>query len=229
MFKKYLYIAKKYIIGTNQQQYLPTFNIHSTRNYLFIHIPKNAGTSVSRALGFDISTHATIAQVKAQLPQKQFDSYYKFCFVRNPWDRFLSLYHYARLEVSMYHNNLNPALGMYGKHLDYELLKDASLRECAYYLLDGKLLHDYSWNHWQPQVTWIKDEKGNIPMDFIGRFEQVEKDFNWLISKLSLKADLSYTNRSTKTNDYRSFYDQETKSIISRYYQEDIELFDYDF
>jgi len=197
--------------------------------FIFIHIPKNAGTSISTALELPDISHATVQQVKKVLTQQQFESYFKFCFVRNPWDRFLSLYNYARLEESHYHSSINPEQAIYGKHLDYDILKNATLEECANYLIQGKLKHDAAWNHWQPQITWIKDEQGKIPIDFIGKLEKIEEDFAQITRKIGIVKELPYMNKSKERSSYRKYYTEDTRQLINDYYIEDIEQFGYDF
>ena len=62
---------------------------------IFIHIPKAAGTSVARALFGAASRHVPYGEYERATPDK-FRRYFKFSFVRNPWDRKVSLYHYVR-------------------------------------------------------------------------------------------------------------------------------------
>ena len=123
---------------------------------------------------------------------------------------------------------------MYGKHLDYDLLKNASLKECANFLIEGKLKHEQrNWNHWTPQYTWITDEKGNMLVDFLGKVENIEQDFNYISNKLGLDSNLEFCNFSkNKRNSpylYREVFDKETQKIVSDFYHKDIELFGYDF
>jgi hypothetical protein len=64
---------------------------------LFLHIPKTAGSSlISSEIGqrMDKRIHSFIGELKDTMTEMDVNSYYKFCFTRNPWDRFSSLYHY---------------------------------------------------------------------------------------------------------------------------------------
>ncbi|MDH3347065.1 MAG: sulfotransferase family protein [Desulfobulbaceae bacterium] len=208
-------------------------NINMARQYIFIHIPKNGGTSVAHGLGYSLTSHRTALQYKEIMTPKDFSICFKFCFTRNPWARFLSLYNYARMTDSLYHSSTNPETSLYGKHLDYDLLHNATLNRCAHYLQEGKLRHDTSWNHWHPQVNWIQDTQGTLLTDFIGKVENMAQDFHFICEKLSLTSSLSRHNTSGKAPRdpfyYRSFYDQETKKIVADYYQDDIDRFGYDF
>ncbi|MEM1326638.1 MAG: sulfotransferase family protein [Bacteroidota bacterium] len=224
----YILIAKKQSRFGVSDSNIP-INLDDTQQLIYIHIPKNAGTSIAEKLGFEQSSHATISQIQAQLSPEQFERYFKFSFVRNPFDRFLSLYNYARLKESRYHSAINPEKALWGKHLDYDLLEHATLNQCAHYLLEGRLRHDEGWNHWLPQVNWLKDGNGNIPLDFIGRVETIPEDFKQLATQLNIDGELPYLNKSKRIIDYKDCYDKETQKIVSDYYKEDLETFGYQF
>src|SRR5690606_29215530 len=141
-----------------------------------------------------------------------------FGIVRNPYERFLSLYNYARMEISYYHNNINPKATPYGRHLDYDLLKNASLKECAKYLEDGKLQHDRAWNHWFPQYTWLYNESGTASLvSNIYKLENLPvlvKDLNNMGIAIS---DFPKINSSSKIKDGRNLLDSATEKIIENY------------
>jgi|CEGF01.1.fsa_nt_gi hypothetical protein len=81
-------------------------SIYSERyNFIFFHVPKSAGSSIRKALlSIDpLATehtihHALPADVLSAIGQSAFDSAFKFSFVRNPWDRAVSLYHYLLMD-----------------------------------------------------------------------------------------------------------------------------------
>lgn len=153
-----------------------SINYYSKPRYVFVHIPKTAGSSISKLIGIDNPTHLTAMQYRERLGWIKFNLYFRFTVVRNPWDRFLSLYNYARMPKSKYHSSINPEQALYGKHQDFDLLKNASFEDCAHYLIENKLKHSHIWNHWQPQVNWILNKRGKIQVNFIGRFENLDQD-----------------------------------------------------
>jgi hypothetical protein len=202
-------------------------NANFTDNILFIHIPKNAGTAVSKALGFKSTSHIKASEIKEEFGINIFEDKFSFAIVRNPIDRFLSLYNYARMDISYYHNNIKPEKSIYGKHFDYELLKNSSLLDCAQYLKKGILKHDLHWNHWEPQYNWVYDIQNNQKLvSKIYKFENLEELANDLNRMFDCKFELSEINKSNKKEDNKVL-DIETISIIKEYYKKDFEFFDY--
>lgn len=235
IFKKIKHIIKKPPPPT--PVILPKLNIGNyipNSNGLFIHIPKNAGTTIVRSFGLEHSNHATALELYNKLGGNIYTNYFSFCFVRNPWERFFSLYNYARMEESYYHSSINPEKAPYGKHLDYDLLKNASLLQCAHYLIEGKLIHDHSWNHWLPQTNWVLDNSNRPIVQYIGRLENIDTDLMNIQKKLNINKDnipqkIQKINSSSNNKDYRVHFDNETFDIISKYYQSDIVTFSYKF
>lgn len=196
-------------------------------NIIFIHIPKNAGTSISLSLGLENSCHSTALEIRNELGYKDFQGFFKFAVIRNPLSRFISLYNYARMDESYYHSSVNPKQAKYGKHQDYDILKDASLEQCALLLINGKLRHDKHWNQWKPQTTWICDEQENILIDFLIRFENLSSDFKTLRSKLDISNNLFDVNKSEVKKEDKVHVSSTVKEIISDYYASDFKLLKY--
>ena len=74
--------------------------INNKHNFIFIHIPKTAGTSIESVFGKCRAKHKTIKKTLRDIPQgKTHEDYFKFTFIRNPWDRIVSLYEYLKREA----------------------------------------------------------------------------------------------------------------------------------
>ena len=74
---------------------------HKNR-FIFIHIPRTGGSSIERALGHrdwwsihPPSKHLT-THIAKKIYAKYWKDYFKFTFVRNPWDRMVSLLKYGK-------------------------------------------------------------------------------------------------------------------------------------
>lgn len=202
-------------------------NANFRKGYLFIHIPKNAGTSLGKLLGIKKPSHLYLRDFENQILPEHFRELKVIAVIRNPWDRFVSLYNYARLDVSHYHNNIHPEKSLFGVHKDYETLKHASLNDCAHLLVEGALKHSYPNTQWNPQSEWLKDNTGRLAdAYFLGRVESLNEEIGKLERFIGPSQPLPHINRSTKA-DYRDLLDQETRNIVTRYYEEDIENFKY--
>jgi len=207
------------IMGTS----LPA-NVNNSKGYVFVHIPKTAGTSMCETLGLPETTHDTAVELRRMLGNR-YDELFRFAFVRNPWDRFLSLYFYARMEESHHHSAKAPHRKRHGKHPDYDTLKHASIQDAASLLIAGNLGF-----HWLPQHRWVCDENHRIIVDFIGRVEALEKDWSVVAAKVCAFTNVPRRNVANVAKvHYQQLLDPKTKALLDEYYKDDIELFGYRF
>jgi len=197
-------------------KYQPCFDKHRT---LFIHIPKSAGRSIVRGLFNVKSVEHAPAEWYQQLDPDKFDRYFKCTFVRNPWDRAVSAYTYlckggspASSEDQYWAKFVN----------SFDSFDDFV---CSW--MNAETINRNAL--FTPQVTFLKDSFGRVNMDFIGRFEHLESDFEALASQLHISAHLPHLNQSRATTAYQDFYTADSRDIIQRLYCEDIEKFGYNF
>ena len=84
--------------------------------------------------------------------------------------------------------------------------------------------------HFENQYNFIYDNNGNNILDFVGRFENLQDDFNTVLQKINFQGDtILPTKHKTDHLSYRDFYDEQTKDIVEQLYKKDIETFNYEF
>lgn len=204
---------------------------------VFIHIPKNAGTSAAAYFEMENLGHFHWTHYC------DFTEHKKVAIVRNPWDRFVSCYEYAKMERSYYHSADGDAI--HGKHPDYETLKDKSFEECVELALASKLgfkynIHKNGLMHhivrpqflkhqgWIPQCYWICD-KDRVMVDHLIKQENISHPEVGLPSVLDTGQPVPETNPSTRNKNYRDYYNEETKEAVASIYEQDIRNFEYEF
>jgi chondroitin 4-sulfotransferase 11 len=195
------------------------FFIKGRTDVVFFHIPKTAGTSMRWTLDFNrvskeraVRKHNDAHKIIGLLGKEKWKAVFKFTFVRNPWDRLLSFYHFR------FRNDL----------IKDEALKK-SFKKWATHKMTTKDLTSETLFNLQPQTHWLKDKNGKIDLDFIGRFEYLERDFNQLTSMLSLSPGLLQLNVNPLSLDYQNHYDERLKRLVAEFYKEDIDYFKYTF
>ena len=187
---------------------------------IFVHIPKCAGISISHSLfGFNAGTHKTIKEYQIAFNAKEFNAFYKFTIVRNPWDRLLSAYRFLML---------GGRNGFDKRWSETHLAKYPDFRA---FVLNG-LSEDevLRWQHFRPQSDFLVDGAGNMPMDFIGRFETLDEDFQTIAKKLGKSVSLQVANKTAGEKvRYKDAYDDEMMKRVAEVYQDDIRLLNYQF
>lgn len=196
-------------------------NLSDQHRCIFIHIPKTAGSSIKEVLGLPGSGHPPW-QYFYNIHHEKWCAYKKFTVIRNPWDRAVSAYCYARMKTSYWHN---PVSGM---HPDYAVLSNRSFDDCIYILKNEReLLRHESWH---PQTLWLMGTErlsGKLMVDFILTYENLENDFSLLCDKLAIPVKkLPHSNRSDRKA-YKGFYKNRTIDLISEIYADDINTFNY--
>jgi hypothetical protein len=83
--------------------------------------------------------------------------------------------------------------------------------------------------HFQPQYTLLTAADDALEMDFIGRVERMQDDYDAVCAKVGIPSRALDKVNSSKRGDYRQYYDQALIDGVTELYRRDLELFDYRF
>jgi len=173
---------------------------------VFIHIPKTGGISVDKVLGKNWKSHHTVKDYRRANPVK-FEQFFKFAFVRNPWDRVVSAYHFIEGGMGMPETRRRMLVGSFDQFVSEALV------DCVDIL------------YLRPQHEFVAEGGVNL-LDFTGRFERLREDFSIVAGVLGLNPNLPHENASRR-REWQSYYTQETYNIVGEIYRADIDLFGY--
>ena len=187
-------------------------SIFLEKNCLFFHIPKTAGISVSKSLFGDVKWgHRSVSFYKSYYGEDTFNTLYKFCFVRNPYKRLFSAYTFLK-QGGINNQDLEFSKSYLKEYTNFNefVLKGLEKKEIM------------NWVHFKPQYTFICDENDKVVMDFIGKVENLNTDFNTVCKQLNIKSELQTLNKS---KNIKNEFSKEIKNIIKLKYQKDFNLF----
>ena len=176
-------------------------------NMIFVNIPKTAGVSISRWLAENVNGQylgKPIEANKHMIFRKVAEKYnpeFTFSVVRNPWDRLVSGFHY-------YNKKRSPSVR--GKTFE-TFVRSKKL---------GKLGKN--------QYHYLQDAMGDIGVDYVIRFENLDEDFKKIQDMLDCHIPLTKSNSTAHTN-YTNYYTKETRDIVKEIYAADIKEFGYSF
>ena len=198
---------------------------------IFFHVPRTGGYTIERflddendrdahiyypeivfGLKYNVYTqHLDYERFKKLLEYEKIvdvsvlKKYFKFCFVRNTYDRIISCF--------FYNSKFNPKnKKTFKKYL--KIIKNET----------HKLYHHGD------QLKYVLNKNGEVTVDFIGRYENYQEDMKKVCRILNISYEtLPVTNISKREKDYKQYYDEESKNIVYEIYKKEIEYFNFEF
>jgi hypothetical protein len=207
------------MIVSHQHRYIfvpmPKTGTHAVRQALREHLGpddiEQVGLFVNKRFPFDEIAqikhgHLSVRQVRPYLGDTVCDGYFKFSFVRNPFDRFVSYCAFMTRQ--------------YGA---FERDPQAVMRRILFEL------RPLDHVHFQPQHTLLEDAAGRIEMDEIGRVERMQDSYDAICARIGIPSRALEKVNASQRGDYRQYYDQALIDGVAALYARDLELFDYSF
>jgi chondroitin 4-sulfotransferase 11 len=189
----------------------------NAKKCIFVHIPKTAGTSITSTLFRNTRPgHQPISWYESIDPEAT-KRFFKFAFVRNPWDRLVSSYFYMASRTSRKRETLEwvdfiQSFESFDHFVKAWVNEDNVKLNITFYPQHKFLINKFGMNH----------------MDFVGRFENIDRDFKEICRNLGVQISLPHDNKSPRKH-YAAYYNDETRDIVAQAYKKDIELFGYQF
>ena len=209
--------------------------LSTEKRFIFIHIPKSAGSSITYALTpYSLSpeksqfrrllshlpvsenpekawlrAHDKASWLRLKLPPEIYNSYCKFAVVRNPFDYAVSYYFSVRK---------NPKSNRHAS---------ANRQSFSEFLRSIGRKNNFTGI---TQSSWVTDRSGQIIIDRVLRFEHFDNDVAELFADLGIDraTAIPYVN-TTKHEPYRYYYSDADRKFAERLFARDLELFGYSF
>ena len=192
---------------------------------IFVHVPKNGGTSLNTALYGRFMGHYSVRELQQHVPER-FKRLPSFALTRNPWSRALSAYRFvcAGDQMTAGPKILNPGR--------YQIPAFDSFERFILEWLPAQDLRTADFV-FRTQENFVRDRNGNMGVSFLGRLEDPAGYGTFLEETLGRKLDIPYINRTSATSEhdtgYRKSYSSEMRDMVARLYADDLNLASYDF
>ncbi len=171
--------------------------------FMFIHVPRTGGTSAQqmwKRWHNGEKKHTTYPELVKQFPTRAFHQYFKFGFIRNPWERVYSMFCKHNRQDSV-----DTSKGFKHWMFDEERTDSQRHKQSAFYFLKG-VDHVAVYENFEQEWDYIFETIG-IP-----------------------RAQLPFSNKFRSDDaPYKDFYDDEMQEFMIKYHKEDIEYGGYTF
>ena len=209
------------------------FHVYRDRKLVYLIVSKVACTSIKMTIGKSYGTYSQQPMAihdnalwnyhYGNLPSA-YRSFYKFAFVRNPFDRLVSCYRDKIIFDGPNEIYQRPYFSQY----NYSIPPNISFRDFVNIIIN--IPDTRADRHFKSQHS-ILYFRGKKMVDFIGKFENMKKDWQNLAQRYHFDTQLARVHKTKKKagvhSDYRLYYTEELVQLVYKRYRDDIELFGY--
>ena len=154
---------------------------------------------------------------------------YTFAFVRNPWDRLVSCYR-DKIQGEVEDFTLFSQSGVAHCFARFDAFSaNMSFEEFVYAV--ASIPDADADEHFRSQHKFLMNDRGEIAVDFVGRYENLEADFRYVAERIALPKGISLPRLQANLVSvrYMDYYTAATRDVIATRFAQDIALFSYHF
>ena len=192
--------------------------ISNKHKYIFVHVPKCGGTSIEKQL-LELEG---IPFPHGDTPLKHLDKSTGEQYLLGRGRQHFTIDQYPDIDYFKFTFVRNPWCRMVSEYIWRKRIYNCPDYTFRQFILNPPT--SKSANHLWPQLWFMKDE-----MDFIGKFENLQKDFDYVMNRLNLPQQKLTHENCTLHKPYRDYYDDETEEVVAERYKDDINCFGYEF
>lgn len=150
--------------------------------------------------------HISARDIRKHLDPQVWDSYFKFAFVRNPYDRFVSTCFFLNRSVPDFSGS---ALAFMKDRLQRPRFRQRVLV--------------------RPQYRQLIDARDEISVDYVGRYETLQESYDTICEQIGVcRTELGRKNTSRHAH-YQDYYDEELRGLVAEFYADDLRRFNYSY
>ncbi len=196
---------------------LPSFRrydltVCSAKKFLWFRVPKVGTRSILHILNNAAIDLDAEHPYHCHYPISMYKDYFKFAFIRNPYDRLVSCWLDKVVKNNLYEFSPHKLIEMqkFKNFVNYVEKQDLEMGD-THICLQSKLI-DLN------------------EIDYIGKYENFEKDLLYVLKKININCPMvEKKNASANRQHYSTYYDEDLVKQVTKIYQRDLNIFSYDF
>jgi hypothetical protein len=148
--------------------------------------------------------HISAAEIRPHLDAAVWSDYFKFAFVRNPFDRFIS--------TCFFLNRADPNFARSANAIMKDRIKRKQFQQRVLV---------------RPQCQQLCDPADEIALDFVGRYEDLQQSYDSICARIGMPSTELGRKNTSSHSDFSDYYDAELRELVATFYADDLRIFDY--